>query len=77
MPKLDSSMGAIEIGVLVSTLFYGMAVVQSYTYFASSAPDRTWLKSFVGVIMLAHLTNLFFGLSFSPGKLVDSRPPTP
>jgi hypothetical protein len=44
-------MGAIEIGVLVSTLFYGMAVVQLYTYFASSAPDRTWLKSFVGVIM--------------------------
>jgi hypothetical protein len=50
MPKLDFTMGAIEIGVLVSTLLYGMTVVQSYIYFASNAPDRLWLKSFVALV---------------------------
>jgi hypothetical protein len=50
LPKLDLSLGAIEIGVLVSTLLYGMTAVQSYTYFASSAPDRMWLKCFVAAV---------------------------
>jgi hypothetical protein len=55
MPKLDFTMGAIEIGVLVSTLLYGMTVVQSYIYFASNAPDRLWLKSFVALVRWVHI----------------------
>jgi hypothetical protein len=47
---LGLSLGAIELGVLFSTLFYGMTLVQGYTYAATCSQDRPWLKIFVGLV---------------------------
>jgi hypothetical protein len=48
---LGLSLGAIEIGALVSTLLYGMALVQTYIYATSSPHDRVYLKLFVGLVL--------------------------
>jgi uncharacterized membrane protein (DUF485 family) len=48
--SLPLSLGAIQIGVLFATLFYGMTFVQTYIYTLSCSQDRVWLKIFVGVV---------------------------
>lgn len=41
---LDLSLGAIEISTLLSSVIYGMSLVQTYIYAASCQEDRLWLK---------------------------------
>jgi 1,4-dihydroxy-2-naphthoate octaprenyltransferase len=41
------NLGAMEIGVFLSLIMFGVVVVQGYVYFQNSGPDRTGLKLLV------------------------------
>jgi len=45
--SLDLSLGAIERGVLISTVLYGNLLVQAYIYYCQSSRDRIWTKGIV------------------------------
>jgi 1,4-dihydroxy-2-naphthoate octaprenyltransferase len=41
------NLGAMEIGVFLSLIMFGVVAVQGYVYFRNSRPDRTGLKLLV------------------------------
>ncbi|KAF9468249.1 hypothetical protein BDZ94DRAFT_1154223 [Collybia nuda] len=45
--SLDLEIGAVEIGILISTFLYGIATVQTYIYFRESTRDPRWLRAMV------------------------------
>ncbi|PPQ72063.1 hypothetical protein CVT24_008291 [Panaeolus cyanescens] len=47
----NGTLGAYTVGVILSSILYGVAVVQTYTYYVSFADDRWWLKSLVAMVM--------------------------
>jgi uncharacterized protein (DUF983 family) len=47
MSALDLSIGAVEIGVLFSTLLYGIVTVQVYLYTEGNFKDPLWLRIMV------------------------------
>jgi len=47
MPSLDASLGAIEIGVIVSSALFGLLIVQCYTYYQADFKDEWFLKTLV------------------------------
>jgi hypothetical protein len=44
------SLGAIEVGVLLSSLLYGMSLVQAYNYAINCTGDHAWLKAMVAAV---------------------------
>ncbi|KAE9395438.1 hypothetical protein BT96DRAFT_826302 [Gymnopus androsaceus JB14] len=55
MIPLDNSLGAIFIGIMISTaqvLIYGVTCLQAYNYFIHHcSTDRWFLKLFVGILL--------------------------
>jgi hypothetical protein len=47
MTILDLSVGALEIGVLLSTVLYGVATVQAWLYTERNFKDPIWLRIMV------------------------------
>jgi len=47
MSSVDLSLGTIELGVLLSTVLYGVMVVQSYTYYRAGFKDPWLVKALV------------------------------
>jgi hypothetical protein len=47
---LSMTLGAIEIGTMVSAILYGMVTVQVYMYAAGCRADRAWTKALVAFI---------------------------
>jgi hypothetical protein len=66
--ELGLTLGVIEIGVLMSTLLYGMTLVQTYIYAMSSSQDRIWMKLFVAIVWFVNLRVLSV---FQIGSLHD------
>jgi len=61
-PSLDASLGSLELGVLFSTLLYGVMIVQCYTYYQAGFKDAWLVKALVRKKShgnLTHLTKLF------------------
>ncbi|KAF7360595.1 hypothetical protein MVEN_00790900 [Mycena venus] len=74
MPGLGYTLGALEIGGILSTLFFGIATMQAYNYYKDYPKDLWYLKAmaitiwffeFIHTILLWHaifsLTITFFG----------------
>ncbi|EMD36288.1 hypothetical protein CERSUDRAFT_124214 [Gelatoporia subvermispora B] len=58
---LDTTLGALEIGVLLSAVFFGITVLQTYTYYRYNENDRPIMKLGVfimGLLDTLHLTIL-------------------
>jgi hypothetical protein len=53
MGELDFTLGAVELGVIVATMLYGMALVQGYGYAFKCAHDPRWIQ--VIVVFLGHV----------------------
>jgi hypothetical protein len=53
MGELDLTLGAVELGVIVATMLYGMALVQGYSYAFRCAQDPRWIQ--IIVIFLGHV----------------------
>ncbi|KAF7968444.1 hypothetical protein HWV62_30567 [Athelia sp. TMB] len=74
---LDLSLGALEVGVLISVFLYGVTTVQTYCYYSGTAKDRCKVTvSYYGVPAAIgagdwtlNLSGFFDGLS---GALVQS-----
>ncbi|EMD33596.1 hypothetical protein CERSUDRAFT_76328 [Gelatoporia subvermispora B] len=49
---MDLTLGAVEVGTLVSIMLYGMATIQTFHYFETGKSDSKWLRSFVAAVWL-------------------------
>ncbi|KAH0582343.1 hypothetical protein H2248_010291 [Termitomyces sp. 'cryptogamus'] len=54
-PNLSATLGALEIGVLVSIFLFGVVTVQTFTYYKKFPDDRWSLRAFVGFIWVLEL----------------------
>jgi len=62
---LDKTVGAVEIGILISIFLYGIYVVQAFIYSQADSKDKLWLKClvvFVGILETAHTFCICFFL---------------
>ncbi|KAJ6473898.1 hypothetical protein C8R45DRAFT_1012060 [Mycena sanguinolenta] len=55
IPPLDSTLGAIEIGGVVSTVLFGIVTLQAYYYFSNYQEDSVFLKSLVAAVWFCEL----------------------
>jgi hypothetical protein len=51
VPGLGMTLGAIQMGVLVSSVLWGVTCVQMYLYSMSPKNDRLGIRSFVAFIL--------------------------
>jgi hypothetical protein len=51
LSSLGSTLGAIELGVLISSVFYGVTCVQAFAYAQKATKDRSLLKLMVALTM--------------------------
>ncbi|KAF7295956.1 hypothetical protein MKEN_01410100 [Mycena kentingensis (nom. inval.)] len=64
LPAVDNTLGALQIGVLVSYLLFGITTAQTYTYYNRFKADSTWLKSGVAIVWALELAHaLTIGMS--------------
>ncbi|KAG6911428.1 hypothetical protein DXG01_016525 [Tephrocybe rancida] len=54
---LDSTLGAYEIGVMISIFLFGLLTVQTFTYYKKFPNDAWYLRTFVGVIWVLELAH--------------------
>ena len=54
--ELDLTLGAVQIGGLISCMLYGAVTVQLYTYSKRCKDDPTWL-----VVLVSTSVHLFCG----------------
>ncbi|KAJ7114833.1 hypothetical protein C8R44DRAFT_880903 [Mycena epipterygia] len=61
-PALDGSLGALEIGTVVGTFFFGILTLQTFNYYRQFPDDSKTLKITVTVLWLLELaqTNVLF-----------------
>ncbi|KAJ6460984.1 hypothetical protein C8R45DRAFT_1028869 [Mycena sanguinolenta] len=52
VPAMDNTLGALEIGVLVSYMLFGVTITQTYIYYNRFPDDPTKLKALVAFIWL-------------------------
>ncbi|KAF7332744.1 ANK-REP-REGION domain-containing protein [Mycena kentingensis (nom. inval.)] len=55
---MDTTFGALFIGVLFSAFFQGLLTVQAYTYFSNFPTDSLWLKILVGSVWMLDAAHL-------------------
>jgi hypothetical protein len=48
--SLGLTLGALELGVMLSTLLYEMSTVRMLTYSQESRKDVRWLRALVGLV---------------------------
>jgi hypothetical protein len=61
-PALGPTLGAIELGVLLSSVFYGVTCVQAYVYAQKAAGDRPVIRLMVAATMC--VCSFFFSRMF-------------
>ncbi|KAI0643494.1 hypothetical protein C8Q79DRAFT_1012764 [Trametes meyenii] len=52
LPSLDSTLGAVYVGMVVGVMLYGLTVHQTYRYFKLYPSDKFYVKTLVIVIVL-------------------------
>ncbi|KAG6915649.1 hypothetical protein DXG01_010613 [Tephrocybe rancida] len=52
IPALDNSLGSMLIGVIVSAVLYGVALLQAFNYFTNYVTDPWFLKALVGMVVI-------------------------
>ncbi|KAJ6492310.1 hypothetical protein C8R45DRAFT_1096324 [Mycena sanguinolenta] len=57
-PPLDSTLGAVAIGAIVSTFLFGIGTLQTYHYFNKYTEDSTLLRSAVAIVWLLELGHM-------------------
>lgn len=45
--NVNATLGALEVGVLVSVFLFGMVTVQTYSYYRKFPRDMDWIKILV------------------------------
>ncbi|KAL4250710.1 hypothetical protein ABKN59_005496 [Abortiporus biennis] len=61
VPKLDNTLGAMFIGLIVSSILYGITCVQTYVYYVDNkTKDRVVLRSMVAVLWILNTLDMVF-----------------
>ncbi|KAG6870330.1 hypothetical protein C0995_013723, partial [Termitomyces sp. Mi166 len=55
--SFDPTIGAFEIGVMVSIFLFGLVTVQVFTYYKKFSSDPWLMKAFVGAVWLLELAH--------------------
>ncbi|KAJ8517659.1 hypothetical protein ONZ45_g5177 [Pleurotus djamor] len=85
MQALDPTVGAVEVGILLSTFLSGFATIQTYEYFSNYCGDSKRLKvytSMIWILDIAFTTLLFHALyiitvsNYGQPGTVNTVPPT-
>ncbi|KII83843.1 hypothetical protein PLICRDRAFT_443783 [Plicaturopsis crispa FD-325 SS-3] len=56
--RLDSTLGAIEIGLVLSSCLFGVATCQVHSYFRKYPNDARWTKALVSVVWFCELARI-------------------
>jgi len=56
---LDKTLGALEIGILISTFLYGIYIVQAFIYSQADFKDMLWLKWLVLFVLILETAQTF------------------
>ncbi|KAF8721624.1 hypothetical protein AX14_010194, partial [Amanita brunnescens Koide BX004] len=56
--SLDSTMGALYIGVLIGAILHGLTLMQAFNYFTSYPKDALRLKILVAVLVVSDAAHL-------------------
>lgn len=59
LPSLNNTLGALFVGLVLSTALFGLTTMQTYIYFVNYPSDQTLLKWFVGVLWTLDFTHTF------------------
>ncbi|KAL4244634.1 hypothetical protein ABKN59_009174 [Abortiporus biennis] len=61
LPKLDNTLGAMFIGVVIAAILYGVTCVQTYVYFTEGMRRDRWiLRSLVAILWILDTLDLIF-----------------
>ncbi|KAF8158463.1 hypothetical protein B0H34DRAFT_859227 [Crassisporium funariophilum] len=62
--------GPMFIGFTFNVFLYGIMVTQAYLYFTTYKQDRTWMKSFVVLLLVADTVNTVFDFAYLYRSLI-------
>ncbi|EIN09219.1 hypothetical protein PUNSTDRAFT_68019 [Punctularia strigosozonata HHB-11173 SS5] len=70
--SLDTSVGALEIGILISTVLFGVMTTQTYVYLASDhfKRDKAYIKILVGFVWLVEALHTALSWSYLYGATI-------
>ncbi|KAF7350333.1 hypothetical protein MVEN_01337900 [Mycena venus] len=79
--NLNSTLGALQIGVLISYALFGVVTAQAYTYYSRFPDDSPKLKALVAFIWVCEVTDtICFGHTISdythPDQVLSRVPPS-
>ncbi|KAF8587693.1 hypothetical protein K439DRAFT_1337297 [Ramaria rubella] len=57
---LDETIGALEIGIILSTVLYGILTLQAYRYTEGDSKDRIWIPIMVAGVWLLETVHTVF-----------------
>ncbi|KAI0643493.1 hypothetical protein C8Q79DRAFT_1012763 [Trametes meyenii] len=55
LPSMDSTLGAIYIGLVIGTMLFGLTIHQTYRYFKLYPNDRFYIKALVIIIVYVQI----------------------
>ncbi|KII91873.1 hypothetical protein PLICRDRAFT_524484 [Plicaturopsis crispa FD-325 SS-3] len=64
--------GPALIGIFFNCILYGACLMQTVRYFETYTKDPTWIKVYVGVLMVADTLNSIFSIYWIYNVLVDN-----
>ncbi|KAL0576528.1 hypothetical protein V5O48_005448 [Marasmius crinis-equi] len=75
-PSVATIYGPLFIGTFISTILYGVTVVQTFIYLQRCKSDFRWIKYLVCYLFLAETVSagLFFGIVYEPLVLKAGNP---
>ncbi|KAI3621063.1 hypothetical protein WG66_003252 [Moniliophthora roreri] len=75
-PTVAEIYGPMFIGTFLSTILYGVVVVQTFIYFQMCKRDYLWMRCFIVYLFVAETvsTGLFFGMMYEPLLLNFGNP---
>lgn len=53
--SLATTLGAVEIGVMLSAVLYGVTTLQTYIYWQTPNQDKRWLRYLVAIIWFVYV----------------------
>lgn len=55
LPTLGTTLGAIEVGVMLAAILYGVTTLQTYIYWQTPKKDKRWLRCLVASVWSVYI----------------------
>ncbi|KIP01529.1 hypothetical protein PHLGIDRAFT_131227 [Phlebiopsis gigantea 11061_1 CR5-6] len=63
--------GPSLMGIFLNVLLYGVMITQTHSYYTNFPKDPIWIKSFVGILLLADTLNSAFNMAWIYNVLIN------